>query len=191
VRHVFLIIEMDTSKVLRDEAFEIIEKFGFLEMLGQYGDVRLVGSVALDLVVKPDIDFHLFISKSDVVNIAKSIKSSLVSDERIREIRVSDYLENDSLKIGIDSLLGRSAEWSIDIWITSDIDTTGFEETDRIMSLLNEDNRNTILELKRVYLGRGQLHDSMSSVIYQAVLEDGVSNLEGFEKYLEEKLGSG
>ena len=59
------IIEMDTSKVLRDEAFEIIEAFGFLEMLRQYGDARLVGSVALDLVVKPDIDFHLFI----VVNV--------------------------------------------------------------------------------------------------------------------------
>jgi hypothetical protein len=185
---VVLIIEMDTSKVLRDEAFEIIEEFGFLEMLGQYGDARLVGSVALDLVVKPDIDFHLFIAKSDVVNVAESIKSSLIADERIREIRVSDYLENDSLKIGIDSLPGRSAEWSIDIWITSDIDTTGFEETDRIMSLLNEDNRNTILELKRVYLGKGQLHDSMSSVIYRAVLDDGVSNLEEFKKYLEDKF---
>ena len=186
-----LIIEMDTSKVLRDEAFEIIEAFGFLEMLRQYGDARLVGSVALDLVVKPDIDFHLFIVKSEVVNVAESITSSLITDERIREIRVSDYLENDSLKIGIDSLPGRSVEWSIDIWITSDIDTTGFEETDRIMRLLNEDNRNIILELKRVYLGKGQLHDSMSSVIYRAVLADGVSSLEEFEKYLEEKFGAG
>ncbi len=186
----FLIIEMDTSKVLRDEAFEIIEELGFLVMLGQYGDARLVGSVALDLVVKPDIDFHLFIARSDVVNVAESIKSSLIADERIRDIRVSDYLENDSLKIGIDSLPGRSAEWSIDIWITSDISTAGFEETDRIMGLLNEDNRNTILELKRFYFEKGQLHNSLSSVIYRAVLEDGVSNLEEFEKYLEDKFGA-
>ena len=182
---------MDSSKELRNEAFEIIEEFGFLEMLEQYGDARLVGSVALDLVVKPDIDFHLLIARSDVINVAGSIRSSLVADERIREIRVSDFLENDSLKIGIDNLPGRSTEWSIDIWITSDIDTTGFKETDRIMSLLNEDNRNTILDLKRVYLRRGKLQDSMSLVIYQAVLEDGVSSLEEFEKYSEEKFGAG
>lgn len=61
---------MNTSTVLRDEAFEIIEAFGFLELLGQYGDARLVGSVALDLVVKPDIDFHLVLDKSDVINVA-------------------------------------------------------------------------------------------------------------------------
>jgi hypothetical protein len=191
LRHEVLIIEMDTSKVLRDEAFEIIEEFGFLEMLGQYGDARLVGSVALDLVVKPDIDFHLFIGKSDVVNVAESIGSSLIADERIREIRVSDYLENDSLKIGIDSLTGRSTEWSIDIWITSDIDTTGFEETERIRTHLNEENRNKVLEFKRFYYSKGQLHDGMSSVIYRAVLEDGVSNLEEFKKYLKEKFGVG
>ena len=190
-RHVFINNAMDISKVLRDEAFEIIDAFGFLELLGQYGDARLVGSVALDLVVKPDIDFHLFITKSDVVNVAESIKSSLIADERIRDIRVSDHLEKESLKIGIDCLPGRSAEWGIDIWITSDVDTTGFEETDRIRSLLNEDNRKTILELKRVFWRKGQLHDSMSSVIYRAVLEDGVSNLGEFHKYLEEKFDAG
>ena len=176
---------MDISKVLRDEAFEIIEAFGFLEMLGQYGDARLVGSVALDLVVKPDIDFHLVIDRSDVVNVAESIKSSLIADERIREIRVSYYLENYSLKIGIDSLPGRSAEWSIDIWITSDVSTTGFEETERIRSLLDEEKRDKVLELKRFYFGKGQLHNGMSSTIYRAVLDYGVSNLDEFQNYFE------
>ena len=188
--HVDVIITMDTSKELREEAFEIIEEFGFLEMLGQYGDARLVGSVALDLVVKPDIDFHLFIAESDVDNVAESIKTSLIADGRIHKISVSDYLEKDSLKIGIENLPDRSTEWSIDIWITSDIDTTGFKQTDRIISLLNEESRHVILELKRVYWAKGQLHDSLSSLIYQAVLENGVSNLDEFKKYLEERVGA-
>jgi hypothetical protein len=181
---------MDNSKVLRDEAFEIIEAFGFLEMLGKYGDARLVGSVALDLVVKPDIDFHLVLDKFDVVDAAESIKGSLITDERIREIRVSEYLERDSLKIGIDNLPGRSVECSIDIWITSDASTTGFEDTERIRSLLDEEIRNKILELKRFYFGKGQLHDGMSSIIYRAILYDGVSNLDEFQKYLEEKFSA-
>jgi hypothetical protein len=29
---------MDTSKALRDEAFEIIEEYGFLEILEQHGN---------------------------------------------------------------------------------------------------------------------------------------------------------
>lgn len=185
------IIEMDISKALRDEAFEIIKAYGFLELLGQYGEARLVGSVALNLVVKPDIDFHLLIAKSDVATVAGSIQSSLTADKRIRNLRVSDYMDNYSLKIGIDHLPGRSAEWSIDIWITTDVSTTGFEDTERIRSLLTEDKRNLILELKRFYFGKGQLHDSMSSVIYRAVLEDGISNLGEFQEYLEGKSITG
>jgi hypothetical protein len=50
-----------THKVLRREAEEIIARLGLLEMLRSYGRAEVVGSVALDLVVRRDIDIHLLL----------------------------------------------------------------------------------------------------------------------------------
>ena len=148
-----------------------------------------MGSVALDLVVKPDIDFHLFVDQSRVVEVTNSIWEELITDKGISEVRISNYLERDSLKIGIDKLPGRSADWSVDIWITSDRSTTGFEELEKFKSLLNEENRKAILEIKRHYFDRGQLRDGLSSRIYRAVLLEGISNLAEFQSYLEQSSG--
>lgn len=177
---------MNNSNLLRDEALEIIEEYDLFEILGRYGDARLVGSVALDLVVKPDIDIHLYIDKSDVVQTAEAVKDALIANQICTEIRISEYLEKNSLKLGIDSLPGRSTDWSIDIWVTSDFNTTGFEETERINRLLNDKNREKILELKQYYFKKGQLRDGLSLLIYKSVLEMGVSGLDEFLKYLDE-----
>ena len=101
---------MDTSRELRAEGLEIIQAFAFLDLLAGFGEVRLVGSVALDLVVKPDIDFHLVVDQSQVVEVTKAIAGELIADERLSELRISDYLTMGSLKIGIDNLPGRSTD---------------------------------------------------------------------------------
>lgn len=182
---------MDTSRELRAEGLEIIEAFAFLDLLAGFGEVRLVGSVALDLVVKPDIDFHLVVDQSQVVEVTKAITGELIADERLSELRISDYLTMGSLKIGIDNLPGRSTDWSVDIWITSTISTTGFEELEKFKSLLNEENRKAILEIKRHYFEKGQLPDGLSPIIYRAVLKEGVKNLQDFQDYYERGPGGG
>lgn len=182
---------MDISDTLREEALEIVQALGLLEMLGRYGGARLAGSVALDLVVKPDIDIHLLLDSRDVVEKTKEIAAILIAEKGIREVRITNYLEKKSLKIGVDYYPGRSANWSIDIWITSDPSTTGWEDTDRIRAQLNEENRKKILEIKRFYHARGQLRDGLSSLIYRAVLEDGISDLGRFQEYLENGSDAG
>jgi hypothetical protein len=42
----------------QQEAFQIIEELGLIAFLNTLGNAHLVGSVALDLIVKPDIDLH-------------------------------------------------------------------------------------------------------------------------------------
>lgn len=180
---------MEKSKLLHDEGLEIIKAFGFLELLERYGEARLVGSVALDLVVKPDLDFHLYVGEPGVVEVAGSLMGSLIAEPRIREVRITDYLDRASLKIGIDHLPGRTRDWSVDIWVTSDFSTLGFEELEEFLMLLNEENRQLILDLKRHYFEQGQLRDGLSSSIYRAVLKEGVSDLEGFQDYYQRGSG--
>ena len=179
---------MNSSRLLRKEAYKIIEEIGFVALLEPFGQARVVGSVALDLVVKPDIDIHLVLKEIDPINAMKSIAGLLIADERINEIRISDYLTIDSLKIGIDKLAGVSTDWSIDIWITSDNSTAGFEDIDHIKDRLSPDVRELILEIKRFYYQEGLLQDGMSTMIYKAVIDDQVASLNEFQKYLKDKI---
>jgi hypothetical protein len=51
----------EMHEVLQCGAEEIIARLGLLEMLRGYGRAEVVGSVALDLVVRRDTDIHLLL----------------------------------------------------------------------------------------------------------------------------------
>lgn len=182
-------LKMKNSKALRAEAIEIVRQLGVLEMLKPFGEAQLVGSVPLDLVVKPDIDIHLLLDGKEVMEATKEITELLIVKKEIKEIRVSNYLESDSLKIGIDRFSGKSAEWSIDIWVTSDPSTTGFEITENLKKKLRPEHRAAILDIKRSCYEQGELRASLSLLIYQAVVENGVSGPDEFQAYLEQERG--
>ena len=182
---------MDHSTALRKEALEVVNELRLLEMLEPFGEARLVGSVALDLVVKPDIDIHLLLKGEDVMSATKEIAGLLIVEEKVSEIRISDNLVNDSLKIGIDCFSGTLSDWSIDIWITTDASTTGFGSTEAYKKNLNPELREDILNIKRSYYEKDQLRDSLSSLIYKAVIEEGVSRLDEFQQFLDEQVGDG
>jgi hypothetical protein len=180
---------MSQSSSLRAEAIEIVQRLGLLDILTRFGEARLVGSVALDLVVKPDIDLHLLLDQEPLLYATTEIAGSLISMEEVKEVRISDYRGKESLKLGLDCIPGRSSSWSIDIWITSDPSTTGFELTDKMEKALRPEQREVILDIKRSYYEKGQLRDGLSSMIYAAVLEEGVSGLEEFQDYLKRDSG--
>ncbi len=114
--------------ILKIEAEGIIRELQLLDLLAQYGEVRVVGSVALDLIVKLDIDIHLLIAaESDLLDVVDHIYHRLLDCQHIREVRITDYREQNAIKIGIDVYLGASGDWSIDIWVTDRPEETAFE----------------------------------------------------------------
>lgn len=171
---------------LAQEAHEIITELSLLELLRRFGDARLVGSVPLDLIVKLDIDIHVLVSNRDLLNTVDSIYHRLLENEQIREVRISDY-RPEGVKIGIDSYPGTSGDWSIDVWVTSQVETTGFSFVERLESELLPVHRSAIMEIKRSYHHQGLLRDGISMRIYQAVLDDKVRSVKEFHHYLEEQ----
>lgn len=173
---------------LHEEALLIVEELALLDRLEPFGTVQLVGSVALDLVVKPDIDIHLLLDDSqDVLTAAREIFGMLITHPEIDELRITDYLEIHSLKLGIDRYPGNLSDWSIDLWITSDVTTTGFQDLEEFREKLDENKKHIILTIKRAYHRKGLLEDGLSSRVYRAVLDEGVSNLEEFEKTIRDQ----
>jgi hypothetical protein len=169
---------------LRTEAKEIITRLGLLDLLSQHGQAEIVGSVALGLVVKRDIDLHLLVSTTDdILAVTDRLYHVLLGRDDIAEVRISDYRSEGGLKIGIDAYAGPSGNWSIDLWVTDRLEATAFAETAYLRQALTPEHRRAILELKRHYHACGELHHGLSTRIYHAVLDADVRTVEEFERY--------
>lgn len=172
------------QSVLQKEANEIVTDLRLFEQLSKYGDVRLVGSVALGTIVKLDIDLHLLVKTNDLLGITDKIYHELFDNTRIRDIRISDYRKSGGIKIGIDDLKGKSGIWKIDIWITDRYEATGFDFIKRLGNELTSSNREIILDIKRALHEAGFLGDGISNHIYEAVIFDNVTSVAGLRDYL-------
>ncbi|MHA2117512.1 MAG: hypothetical protein ACW98J_01220, partial [Candidatus Thorarchaeota archaeon] len=108
----------------------------------------------------------------------------LLKTDGVNEVTVKDYRERASLKVGIDEYHSESGPWSIDIWLTTDVSTTGFVLVDELEEALDEDMREVVLSIKRHYHIRDLLQNGLSSLIYRAVTEGQVQNANEFEQWL-------
>ncbi len=182
---------MDEQEVLVQEAEDILERLQLMNLLQRYGETRVVGSVSLKLLVKLDLDIHVLLNDNNLMASVNSVTNQLLDNPHIREVRISDY-RPEGVKIGIDECPAPSGNWTIDIWLTTDISTTAFNHAERILSQLTPEKRKAILAIKQHYYRQGKLRDGISSVIYDAVLQ-GVSDVGEFEastlykKYRESK----
>lgn len=175
---------MTEKSRLRIEAEQVIDDLDIMGLLNAYGHARIVGSVALDLIVKRDIDIHVLVLLRDTMDMAQHLMSVLLKVDGVNEVTVKDHRERASLKVGIDEFMGESGPWSIDIWLTTDVSTTGFGLVDELEESLGEDMREVVLSIKRHYHIRDLLQNGLSSLIYRAVTEGRVQNANEFEQWL-------
>lgn len=172
-------------EALREEADGIIRQAGLLALLNEHGHACLVGSVALNLVVKLDIDFVLLVESPDILAAVDRVYHRLLDLPAVREVRISDYREEGGVKIGIDTYPGASGAWSIDIWVTDRPETSGIALAERLCRELLPEHRTVILDIKGVFHQRDLLRDGMSKQIYLAVLDHDVRTVDEFERYLD------
>jgi hypothetical protein len=166
---------------LQAEALAIASELGLADMLRYYGKARLVGSVALDLIVQRDIDFHLLIGGSDPAPVAIEIRRRLAGHPRAPSVHIHDYMP-DGLKVGIDDYAGPSGPWSIDIWVTCRSETVAFDLLDDLQARLMPEHRQLIMAIKGECVRRGK-EPGLSHLIYEAVVDHGVTTIEAFDDY--------
>ncbi len=170
-----------TESPLKHEAERIIEELDLLRLLSAYGEARIVGSVALDLIVKLDIDIHLLVDNQDILEVVNGVYNCLLTYENVPEVRITK-IPGHGIKIGVDKYPSDSGDWSIDILVTNNPNSTAFDSVERLRASLTPEQRETILALKRHYHAEGRLRDGMSHRIYSAVLGRGIKTVEEFEK---------
>lgn len=174
---------MEPSAHKLHQANSILEDTNLLPFLNQFGRAEVVGSVALDLIVKPDLDIHLLINNQDLMPTAHTIVEYLIEQNKIREVRLTDWRQENGLKIGVDAYPTASGDWSIDIWVTNDQRTTAFDFVETLNNTLTENQRGAILKIKTHFYKQGLLRDGLGLKVYNAVVEHGIETVDEFLKF--------
>jgi hypothetical protein len=167
----------------RQAALAII---GDLDLFGRwapYVEPHLVGSVALDLVVEPDIDLEIY-SAEPMIDHGFRVLSSLAALPGIRRARFTNALDWDDQGLYFQVQYERSGQtWKIDMWSLPD-DHPGPCARDLVqplLSVLTPDTRDLILAIKETAAERAEPVHGIR--IYQAVLEAGVTDYAGFQSW--------
>ena len=180
---------------LQQQAQEVLETIDLLNYLSKFGQPKIVGSVALGLMTWRDIDIDCeVLGKIKEEDFWESAKYFLAI-ENVRLITLVDNRQSieknrpPSMYIGGKYQSIDGAIWKIDIRFVSEQHAIAQKYLDAISSRLTKENRKAILEIKNVMALDSRYRTEISSVdIYEAVLDKGVMDLEGFK---EELLKSG
>lgn len=186
---------------LQQQAQQVLEKFDLLGLLAQYGSPEIVGSMELGLMTRRDVDIEIIVSQQNK-NIIAQIASTLINkpygrvnlavidntDKAVSKLPQGTYLGfeyyGDDLKP--EERFGRNEKvWTIDMWFVVLEHAVGAAKTKELKNKLTDERRTAILRLKSILADNPKYRKEITTMdIYNAVLEQGVRNLDGFKKYL-------
>ncbi len=181
---------------LKQEAVSLIEQLELFTNMQPYGKATLVGSVALDLIVKRDIDIHIVSSNPALLAQATAIAQQALKNPLVKQVRLKKYHEippsgAQAVLITLEECAGFTGPWSINLWLTTDISATGIEKTKKLQELLTAPQRKIIMHIKTALHQKKLLSQGLSTKIYQAVIGHSVTTPQGFFAYLKQEAQSG
>jgi len=183
----------ETDEQLRSEANHLLAS-GLRRILNDYGEVHVIGSYALHLMVWRDLDIHIVqpaLDKKKFFELGGRI-AELLKPHRMH-YRDETIATTPGLPRGLywGVYLGdeRDGAWKIDIWVT---DPKGFEATraygERIRERLSDSTRPLILQIKSECWRHAEYRRKFASGdIYASVLDHGVVDIDGFWTFLRDR----
>jgi hypothetical protein len=168
-------------------AQEILAQLQLMERWRAFGNPVLVGAVAYDLVVAPDIDLEIFCDELKIEDGFEVLRACALHP-RVKKARFSNKLDEPDMGLywQLRYHPKDEQEWKIDMWSIRH-DHPGPTSTALVEPLkkaLTNETRQIILELKEQIL-LDPLLQCASIHVYRAVLDDGIHNFEQFKMWLE------
>ena len=172
---------------------DVLSDLDLLARLAAVGDVCVVGSAAMGLMVQPDIDISIECDTLSTDTVFLLLRP-LASHPRVRQLsfvnetgRFNPGFATDGLYWGVQYRPARDAEWKLDLWFWKRGATPGNREfAAALQRRLTPDTRLAILWIKQVYQQQQRYgpHGVRSVDVYDAVLEHGVRSPAAFAAYL-------
>lgn len=169
---------------------------GDLDLVARWsavGRVVLVGAVAYDLVVSPDLDYEVFTADTPTVAAGFRVLAALAELPSVTAARFSNALDTSDRGLYWQARCRHSdQEWKIDVW-TLARDHPGpcaAWIVGPIRRALTDELRVTILRLKEA-CAAGQIRHVASIDIYRAVIDDGVRTIDDLRRWIGPNYESG
>ncbi len=185
-------ITLEEAKQRQDEwlaqGTRLLQEFPIITELDKLGQVEVEGSFSYKLMVKPDIDIHLFTDSVNLEDIAELARRVTLMNG-VSRVLVSNKLvktPDPGMPVGVYLGIKRfieEVEWNFDIWIMREENYISSEFSH--MNTLPDETYELLLWLKYqlkevgMYPGSSKIPTSFSSAdLYRAVLRDDCKTLD-------------
>ncbi|WP_327064945.1 hypothetical protein OG500_03895 [Kitasatospora sp. NBC_01250] len=190
---------MTTNELLRQqdelqaEASTVNEDLGLDEALGRLGDPVRVGSAALGLMVKRDLDITVVCPRLGGAEreAVVAVGARLALHERVWQVRFrndtgawnTDPGYPDGLYLGVGYRSPQGRRWSLDIWFVDEPERQpDLAHVRTLPERLTAETREAILRIKEAWAERPEYGRSVRSWdVYRSVLDDGVRTVAEFD----------
>lgn len=168
----------------RQKAFDIIEQCQIKQAWQSIGaQINLICSLKMGLLVKHrDIDFHIYTPKLDVAQ-SFAAMAQIAKNPKIVHVEYRNLLDEEDSCLEWHAWYRDEEEWQIDmIHIVQGSKYAGYfeKQAERILAVMSEQQRETILKLKF------EIPDNVKIAgieIYQAVIEFGITTFDALQQW--------
>ncbi|WP_438489405.1 hypothetical protein [Streptomyces sp. S186] len=185
--------------LLQAEADEVVDDLGLERRLAGLGTEVRVGSSALGLMVRRDIDITVVCGALDeaMKEAVAGVGGGLAVHERVRQVCFrddtghwnTDPRYSDGLYLGVEYRRVDGAVWTLDIWFVDEPERQpDLAHVRTLTPRLNDEFRGAILRIKEALAGRPDGRGVAGYDVYRAVLDHGVGTVEGFDAWWEREL---
>ncbi len=166
---------LEYSQKTKAEAISILAQTNLINILKEFGEVKIYGSFKYDLMWGPDIDIMVICTDSTRETSLKAL-NRLIKEKISQKYDYGDFVtfktegRPESYILTL-KLPYNDRKWEIEIWFFDNIPATQEDIDKLISSKLNEENRLEILRIKEDREINGLTKHSLNSFdIYKRVL---------------------
>jgi hypothetical protein len=191
---------LDDEKLLEEEADRLVELLKLDTLLSGIGRPIRVGSSAMGLMVRRDIDITVVcdsLSSETRTAFIQAGAKLMLMDRHVVSVRfrndtgkwnIDPSSYPDGLYLGISARTEEGISWTLDIWAVDQPERQpDLNHLQTFLPRLDDNRRKTILSIKRALAAEDSspLESKIpSAYVYEAVVEEGVVNLAQFSEWL-------
>jgi hypothetical protein len=195
---------LDRQKLLQKEADEVVELLGLGPMLASIGRPVRVGSSAMGLMVKRDIDLTVVCERLGAATLKTFSEIGarlMLLDKHVVCVRFRNDMGvwnadpaayPDGLYLWLSVRTPDGNEWTVDIWAVDQPERQPDLRHLRIlMPRITDEYREVILRIKQVLMDRQRSSETRvaSALVCQAVMDDGIREITDFDEWLNNRQG--
>lgn len=176
---------------LFNKANSLKKKFSFDELAKKiFGDFNYTGSSVTNLMSDPDIDSNIVVPsirnrKNDILHFADQLTEIKECRKVILYNRLYESIPY--FVINVERFSYEDETWTITFFIQENDFHGTVATTNKINGYLSSNDRDLLLELKDYRLSHKLKRKVSSALIYEAVIDQGINNIEGFKSFLQDK----